>query len=205
MFFRKIFIVMIVLLSYLESNELYDSINLLPFDPHGWFFNSDQLVEICETLQPKTVIEVGSWLGASTRFIAELIPAEGKLYAVDTWLGSDEQAHKKDPRLHRIYQIFLSNVVHAGLQNKIIPVRMTSMEAAEALSVKADLIYIDASHKTQDVYNDIIAWSMHLNSDGVICGDDWAWSSVRIAVQKAAIELKQQIVAEDNFWRLKPL
>jgi predicted O-methyltransferase YrrM len=202
---RKIFIVMLVLLSRLDSNELYDSINLLPFDPQGWFVNADPLVEICETLQPEIVIEVGSWLGASTRFIAQIMPKEGKLYAVDTWLGSDEETHKKDPRLNRIYQIFLSNVVHAGLQEKIIPVRMTSMEAAEALNIKADLIYIDASHKTQDVYNDIIAWSKHLNSDGVICGDDWNWKSVRIAVNKASIELKQQIISEGNFWRLKPL
>ena len=202
---RKILILLIALIGRLQASQLYDSIHLLPFDAQGWFGNANQIVEICEPLQPKTVIEVGSWLGSSTRFIAQLIPDDGKVYAIDTWLGSDEAAHKNDPRLKRIYHIFLSNVVHAGLQEKIIPVRMTSLEAAEALNVKADFIYIDASHKTQDVYNDIIAWSKHLNPQGVICGDDWLWDSVRIAVQLASIELKQQIEAEGNFWRFKPL
>jgi hypothetical protein len=183
--------------------EPYQSIKDLPFDPHGWFVNTDSLGKILLEQQPRVVIEVGSWLGLSTRFIAHHIPVEGKVYAVDTWLGSDEAAHHQDPRLPYLYQLFLSNVKHARLTHKIIPIRMRSLEAAQALDVKADLIYIDAAHDEENVYLDIMAWYPHLTFNGVICGDDWGWESVRKGVIRAASELNRTIYATGNFWRFE--
>lgn len=187
----------------LNAVEPYDSIKLLPFDEHGWFGNSSFIQDIFVENEPIIAIEVGSWLGCSTRFIANLLPETGKLYAVDTWLGSNEEAHLHDPRLSQLYHIFLSNVKHAGLEEKIIPIRMKSLEAAKALNIKADFIYIDASHETADVYQDILAWNDHLTQNGVICGDDWQWNSVRIAVEQAALKLNKMIFFQDNFWRLR--
>lgn len=185
-----------------QMPEPYRSICDLPFDGHGWFMNGPQIHTILKETQPKVGIEIGSWLGASTRDIALNMPEDAILYAVDTWLGSQELAHLLDPRLPHLYQLFLSNVKHTGLTNKIIPVRMTSLEAAKALNVKADFIYIDASHDEEDVYNDICAWTPHLNESGVICGDDWGWVSVQRGVIRAALLLGKGIAAGDNFWRL---
>ena len=160
--------------------EPYRSIVDLPFDGHGWFINQNQLQTILSSRKPVIVIEIGSWLGCSTRFIAEKMPDNGVLYAVDTWKGSsNEQAHLQDPRLPHLYQLFLSNVKHAGLAHKIIPIRMDSIEAAKALNVKADLIYIDAAHDTESVKKDILNWFPHLNRGGLLCGDDWGWESVK--------------------------
>jgi predicted O-methyltransferase YrrM len=201
---KKLFLMYIVLLALnLNAVEPYDSINELPFDAHGWFGNGVFIQDICLAQEPMVAIEVGSWLGTSTRFIAQHMPEQGKLYAVDTWMGSNEEVHQRDSRLPYLYQLFLSNVKHAGLEEKIIPVRMKSLEAAQALNVKADFIYIDASHETADVYQDILIWSQHLNPNGVICGDDWQWGTVRLGVEKAAVDLKKEIIAQDNFWRLK--
>jgi predicted O-methyltransferase YrrM len=184
-----------------QMPEPYLSAPDLPFDPHGWFYNQKPLEE-CLQNKPKTVIEIGSWLGASTRFIAERLSSGGKLYAIDTWKGSlDEEQHREDPRLAHIYPLFLSNVKHAKLTHVIIPVRMESLEAARQLNIKADLIYIDGAHDTQSVYADIMAWYDHLNPGGILCGDDIQWSSVRDAVVLAAIALKQTIEAEGNFWK----
>lgn len=181
--------------------EPYNSINDLPFDGHGWFINAEQLHPFLAARQPKVVVEVGSWLGSSTRFIAENIQEGGVVYAVDTWRGSPTEAvHLQDPRLPYLYQLFLSNVKHAGLTDKIIPVRMDSLEAAKALNVKADLIYLDGAHDTESVYNDIIAWNPHLAQDGVMCGDDWGWVSVQAGVIKAAKKLNKQAHGYNNFW-----
>jgi predicted O-methyltransferase YrrM len=189
-----------------DMPEPYRSINDLPFDGHGWFGNDKQLLPLIETYQPMTVIEIGSWLGCSTRFIAENIPQGGKIYAVDTWAGSpEEEVHMKDPRLPHLYQLFLSNIRQAGFTDIIIPVRMKSLEAAKALNVQADLIYLDAAHDTASVYNDIFAWYPHLAPGGLMCGDDWLWKSVRKAVEKAAKELNQKIYSEGNFWRFDPI
>jgi hypothetical protein len=187
--------------SLISHPEPYNSINDLPFDGHGWFINGSSLQPILAGKQPKVVVEVGSWLGSSTRFIAENLPEGGVIYAVDTWRGSStESVHMQDPRLPYLYQLFLSNVKHANLTDRIIPVRMESLEAAKALNVKADLIYLDGAHDTTSVYNDIIAWSPHLEEGGFMCGDDWGWLSVQTGVLKAAKVLNKNAYGYENFW-----
>lgn len=181
--------------------EPYQSNVDLPFDGHGWFMNAEQLQVQLSKKPAKVVIEVGSWLGCSTRFIASAIPDGGVVYAVDTWLGSsDESLHLQDPRLPYLYQQFLSNVKHAGLTSKIIPVRMRSLEAASGINVKADLIYIDAGHDTASVFQDIMAWYPHLNQGGIMCGDDWGWLTVQSAVIMGANQLGKRVCASGNFW-----
>ena len=188
-----------------DMPEPYSSIKSLPFDGHGWFGNEEPLLALMTNRAPRVAIEVGSWLGCSTRFIASHLPEGGKLYAVDTWRGSPgEVVHMEDPRLPNLYQLFLSNVKHAGLTEVIVPMRMRSLEASRALAIQADLIYLDASHETENVYQDIIAWHPHLSPGGVLCGDDWSWPSVRKGVNKAADELKCQVLTAQNFWWFEP-
>lgn len=186
--------------------EPYQSINYLPFDNTGWFVNEVPLKACLKEKHIKTVIEVGSWLGSSTRFIANNTPEDAIVYAVDTWGGSWTPSQKiyfeNDPRVPYAYQLFLSNVKHANLAHKIIPVRMFSLEAATALNVSADLIYIDACHEEESVYNDIKAWILHLNPGGTMCGDDWQWDSVRRGVCRAAQELNLQVDGSGYFWKL---
>lgn len=179
--------------------EPYSSLNELPFDAHSFFRNRRQIEELVKDKQINIVIEIGSWLGSSTRTFAEI--ANEKVYAIDTWRGSQE--HKKDPRLPYLYQQFLSNIKYAGLAYKVVPVRMNSLEAAAALNVKADLIYIDASHDVANVFSDIVAWADHLNPEGILCGDDWDWPNVKQAVFLAAKHFNCAINADEFLWKLE--
>jgi hypothetical protein len=77
---------------------------------------------------------------------------------------------------------------------------MTSFTAASYLGTKADLIYIDAAHDTNSVIEDITIWYPHLRPNGIFCGDDWTWESVRKAVETMAIILNKKIGYEGNFW-----
>lgn len=196
-----------LLQSNLSPHSVYDFIKKVPFDDHGWFPSSNQemLGKIIQQKKPKIVIEVGSWLGASTRYIAQTIPQGSIVYAVDTWEGSpDEPGHMNDARVKhkKLFHIFLSNVAQAELVHKIIPIRMTSMEACSAFTGQADLIYIDAAHDEESVYMDIINWSKKLAPGGVICGDDWnVWPSVTAAVKRAAYDLKKEVKSYGNFWQ----
>ena len=183
-----------------ELPEPYASVNLLPFDDHGWFGNQPQLDAVFRD-DIKVVIEIGSWLGKSTRYFAAKVGLQGKVYAIDTWLGSDqEKEHQVDPRLKHLYQLFLSNTIQAGFANIIVPFKMKSQEAASALNVKGDLIYIDGAHDYKSVYEDILAWKNHLNDGGILCGDDWEWKSVRDAVRAASKKLGRGFHHERNFW-----
>lgn len=191
--------------------EPYNSIKILPYKSHGWFeeTNKKHLIQFIKELEPSTIIEVGSWLGSSTLEMARHLKKGSRLYAVDTWLGSIE--HHNNPLcpecqefLPTLYQQFLSNVIHENLMNIIIPLRMESIEAANAFKDSAQLIYLDAAHDTESVFKDIINWFEHLDKGGIMCGDDWRWQSIQKAVIDAAAKLKAKYFYSDNFWYFEP-
>lgn len=188
----------------------YNSLEkILPFDDHGWYFNGQWIQLLFKNNNIKTAIEVGSWLGKSTRHIASLLPAHGRLYAVDTWKGSLCQQIDNDPfhcahKVPTLYEQFLSNVIHANLTNKIIPIQMPSLKASKELSSliqQIDFIYIDAEHDTESVFKDMEAWYPYISGKrGILCGDDWSWESVRIAVRNFAQIYNVTIYTGENFW-----
>jgi predicted O-methyltransferase YrrM len=184
----------------------YNTARILPFNEKGWYLNGAPLAKLIRIHQVETIIEVGCWIGLSTRHLASCLPTGGIVYAVDHWKGSPEHQPGQSawsPDLALLYEYFLSNVIHERLTDKIIPIRMDSLTAAKELNVMADLIYIDASHETPAVYADMVAWYPHLKENGVFCGDDWTYPSVRAAVRKFAVENQLKIEASENFWRLK--
>lgn len=189
-------------------SEPYISTRTMPVYNHGWFSYENQITldKFFLEMKPQTVIEVGTWLGSSAIHMAKLLEKGGKLYAVDTWLGSEEHMNHPDFKvlLPNLYLQFLSNVKHHGVATKIIPIRMSSLEAAFALDTIADIIYIDASHDTENVYKDLLAWYPHVRQGGILCGDDWGWNSVSKGVQLAAEELGQTIHFLGNFWYFDP-
>jgi len=186
----------------------YNTIDkVLPYDPHGWCcpYNRHRLAQLINEFKADTIIEIGSWLGTSTRFLAERLGPKGMVYAVDHWKGSSEHLNGlMIEKLPTLYEQFLSNTIHAGLTDKIVPVRMSSLEAAKALiHIKPNIVYIDAGHETKDVLADLNAWYPYIEHDGIICGDDWTWASVRKAVELFAEEHNLNIIAQKNFWELR--
>lgn len=184
----------------------YDTAEILPFFQHGWYRNAAPIESLIKQHNIKTIIEVGSWLGTSTRHMASCLPDEGIVYAVDHWIGSSEnQPGQKHwiPELEHLYEYFLSNAIHANLAHKIVPVRMGSLEAAEQLQVQADLIYIDASHDAESVYKDLVAWYPHVKKDGVFCGDDWDFPSVKQGVISFATKNRLRISGLGTFWMVE--
>lgn len=203
-----------LVLSQAQKNALstpYNSLeHVLKFDDHGWYANAEWIAKLFVHNSIRTVIEVGSWLGKSTRHIAQLLPTDGKIYAVDTWLGSVEHQLVETnvlSKLSTLYEQFLSNIIHAQLTHKVKPVRMSSLEAAESLKSlvgKVDLIYIDAAHDAESVLQDLQAWYPYImNKKGILCGDDWGWESVRAAVIMFAQKYNMTVCGDKNFWFLR--
>jgi predicted O-methyltransferase YrrM len=86
------------------------------------------------------------------------------------------------------YHVFLSNIKQTGMADKVIPMRMTSLEASRALNVTADLVFIDADHAESAVLADIAAWMARVRPGGILCGDDYNTPScpgVPLAVKRA--------------------
>ncbi len=212
---RFIFFIFILIFknAQLFSNDLecpYAQLqNVLPFKDHGWYANGEWIKRLMENNKITTAIEVGSWLGLSTRHIASLLQPNGKLYAVDTWEGSVDHYNNSEwiEMIPTLYEQFLSNMIHEKLTNIVIPIKMTSLKAAKFLLekiTKVDLVYIDAEHDTYSVLHDLDSyWPYIKNNRGILCGDDWWHDPVKVAVRIFAEFYKLTIYASDNFWFVK--
>ena len=63
-------------------------------NPHGWFFPPHKVV-LSHFLNEKTrvVVEMGSWLGKSTRFISSVAP-NAFVFAIDKWSNECAICHR---------------------------------------------------------------------------------------------------------------
>jgi len=133
-------------------------------------------------------VEIGAWKGKSTAYMAVEIANSGKTIkfdTVDTWLGSEESTHHKDPAVisGTLYELFLENIRPA--RDHINPIRSTSVTAAKLYQDHSlDFVFIDASHRYENVRQDIEHWLPKVKSGGMIAGDDIRWASVRKAVKE---------------------
>lgn len=179
----------------------------LPFDTQGWGSNHPIFNNALRASMPKVVIEVGTWKGASLINMAKLskdFNLETNFICVDTWLGSNDTLWLNDKYRSllglrggypNMFPQFIANIHHAGIQNKVYPLPMTSTSAyflLKKMNIIADLVYIDAGHEEDEVYLDLLYYYDLLRSGGVLFGDDYneAWPGVVAAVNKFAAEKK---------------
>lgn len=209
--------------------ELLNGFVPLPEDRHGWNSTSPVFKELIEETQPKVIVEVGSWKGASAIEMATRAKELGldtTIYCVDTWLGSLEFRENREKygetwdlmEKHgypQVYCQFLSNVVHAGVEEMIEPLPTTAKIGAR-LVPSAKLIYVDAGHEYEDVIEDIEAYWLKLEDGGVMFGDDYFLTSCatnrkdryEAGVKKAVDEFAQRMeipveTRYNNFWILR--
>jgi hypothetical protein len=178
-------------------------------DIHGWGSDSSIFKDVIYKVSPRTIIEVGTWKGASAIHMADICNeatlANTKIICIDTWLGALEFWKNLDDKdryvslntlygFPQVYYQFLANVCYTGHQDRIVPLPMTSAIGARFLhdnKVRGDLIYVDASHDYEDVLADIRAYWPLLNVGGIMFGDDYnTWEGVRDAVQDSGIPFK---------------
>lgn len=167
-------------------------------------------------LKPRSIIEVGTWNGASALHMAKLMKQHcggGTIACVDTWLGSHHelwtepyrtQLHLKHGYPMQYFQ-FLANVVKSGQQDVILPVPMTASAAARyfvSKGLSADCIYIDASHEEEDVYADLTAYWPLLRTGGIFFGDDYSprYPGCIRAVNRFAYEHSLYLTTEEKKW-----
>jgi len=146
----------------------------------GWMTpkNKKMFTEVIERDNPKIVLELGSWLGLSTRFLCDHVDC---VISVDHWEGSGPWMRKL-PVFPVLYETFLKNCWK--YRNKLIPIRTTTikgvLEVYEA-GVVPDLVYVDAAHDTASVIEDLEI-CMTLFPKATIVGDDWQFLTVKEGV-----------------------
>lgn len=182
-------------------------------DLQGWGSDAPLLRQAVEKIKPGLVIEVGTWKGLSAITIAgwlKGLAVPSAIICIDTWLGSTE--HIIDPAKSQfvadlklrngypqLYYTFLNNVICSGHQDMIIPFPNTSENAAVVLAklgVKADLVYIDASHEHEAALRDFRAyWPLVSERGALVCDDFLSWPGVTSALGQFVRENKLKRVA----------
>ena len=210
------------LMANIHGSDIYAGFDhtKYPNAPTGWGSESPAFAELIREIKPSLIIEVGTWKGASAIRMATLLRElghPGKILCIDTWLGAiefwEDQAdaerfqqlacHHGYPQ---VYYHFLANVCYAGFQDTIVPFPFHSAGAAVWLlrrQIEADMIYIDASHDHDDVYQDLNDYFAIVRQGGVLFGDDWEWIGVRSAVERFARECHLKIEHLHDVWVIR--
>lgn len=131
------------------------------------------MAELAATVPKEgAIVEVGSWMGQSTRTWA--LSTQATVYALDLWkwmpkeyagVGHDVVDLRGDP-----YTQFLQFV--RGIPN-IVPLRRNS-SGGDWPHGQVDIVFIDAMHQNPWVGEDIRYWEQWVKPGGIICGDDYS-------------------------------
>lgn len=164
------------------AEEKYNEIEPITRNVQGWLDSRAGIqLYLFARLNVATpnIVELGSWKGRSTIWLASAIRdrGEGKVYAVDTWLGTpDEPGHAellKDYKPDQLYEEFTDNLSALNLLEHVEPIRKdTTLAAKQWGNKEIGLLFIDAAHAYPDVRRDFEMWSPYVAPGGFIFFDD---------------------------------
>lgn len=202
-FLKKCFLALTV--SLLPSFSLfgglpdpYASIQLLP---HTAYFVLDSYVyyNLISSRAATIIVDVDSQDGGVSRYIADNInslPSVKQIYSISMWQTCD-------PAYKHLFQRFLSNVRQENNTEWITPLRMSSLEAANSLTLSADFVSLVGAHDQHCIYQEILAWYPHLSNNGVVCGNNWYEKSIQLGATRASAVLGVPLNINGNVWYLE--
>jgi cephalosporin hydroxylase len=139
----------------------------------GWMPEHELAViyEIANRVKPRTVVEIGSWIGRSAVAWAESL-SDAMIYCVDPWPATmhHDLSDLSGSALYDPYEKFLENTKPYP---NIRPLRLRSNELVWPDCAHADLVFIDGDHSEAAVMADLILAARMTHGRGTICGHDY--------------------------------
>ena len=155
----------------------------------GWM----SLPEICWLAKSATehsrILEIGSYLGRSTRALADNTP--GVVLALDDWQGPRDAEHEDN-----LFAKFTENMQGANYAAYVVN-HADGIYMLEGQKV-FDMIFLDGSHEYEDVKRDIEKWLPCLMPGGLICGHDY--SNEYPTVKRAVTEIFKECGVYGTIW-----
>ncbi|PKA65778.1 hypothetical protein AXF42_Ash013193 [Apostasia shenzhenica] len=168
--------------------------------PRGWGSTNPVFSDLISSLRPLTIIELGSFLGASALHMASLthnLSLPSLILCLDDFRGWPDLRRSRRlgrhlPPIHHadslLLQQFMANVAAAGESGRIVPVPFSTSSALAALcnwGVYGDLIEVDAGHDFHSAWSDINMAYAVLRPGGVLFGHDYHTSADERGVRRA--------------------
>jgi len=147
----------------------------------GWFAYEELYNAMVETApHGSNFVEVGSWFGKSTNYLATKIRESKKninFTCVDTWKGTDdEELHQNIVGAFNgdIFFEFVDNTVLSNNYATFDIIKDTSHNAANQFQNNSiNFIMLDAGHSYESLMEDIKLWYNKVTPGGIISGDDY--------------------------------
>lgn len=189
--------------------------------PRGWGSTNQVFADLIASVRPLTIIELGSFLGASALHMASLtrnLSLPSLILCLDDFRGwpafrSRFARHVPAPRhadsllLHQ----FMLAVSAAGETSRILPVPFSTSSALAALcewGIYGDLIEVDAGHDFHSAWSDINMAYAVLRPGGILFGHDYHTAAddrgVRRAVTLFAKVKGIEVRPNGEHWVLSP-
>ena len=144
------------------------------------------------------LLEIGSYLGASSCFLAMGINANqnvSTLFCVDTWENDAMSEGRRDT-----YQEFLKNT--RQFSSTIHALRGTSEKIASLFDYKINLLFIDADHSYEKCRQDWLLWKPYLSPGSTVILHDIGWADgvKRVAREEIAPIARDEGRLPNMYW-----
>lgn len=162
----------------------------------GWGSNGAVFEHLIKKVKPRTIIEVGTFLGASAIHMVNLtrmLNLQTQILCVDDFRGwPGFQDRFKDMKMINgdvllMYQ-FMQNIASANATESVLPIPFSSGSVLDKLctwGVFGDLIEVDAGHDFNSAWSDINRAYRILRPGGVLFGHDYFTAADNRGVKRA--------------------
>ena len=153
--------------------------NLTDYPEYDFFTYSLFYSYLCEQLKDgDTFVEIGSWLGQSTIFVANKIKQKKlnvKFYTIDFFDNHHDEECKLDVVVEKkIHDTFLDNI--EPVKEYITSINGDSTEVYKQFEDESiDIIFIDGDHSHEGFIKDIKLWYPKVKTGGIVSGHDYIW------------------------------
>jgi len=115
------------------------------------------------------IVEIGSWKGRSTVALARGASRvhDAKVYAIDPHKPLPVEGYTEDTEA-----AFMANIKKTGVADRVVPMIMTSEQAARGWNQPVRLLWIDGDHRYESAKLDFTLWEPHVVVGGIIAMHD---------------------------------
>jgi predicted O-methyltransferase YrrM len=140
---------------------------------------------------PGRVVEIGSFKGKSTVWLAkalELSQRDEKVVAIDPHINTGETGVVPVYDEQSSYDAFIENLSRLNLSRSVQPIVAVSETVAKNWNEQIRFLFIDGSHRYEDVKLDLVLWEPWVSIGGVICLHDTKFNGPFVGVRRAMNE-----------------
>lgn len=144
-----------------------------------------------KVVRPRVILELGSWLGLSTRWMAELCDPDTRIYTLDWFKNTaiyENALHRVSPIDKLFFEFSRFETFHRNLDDfkHIYMLKGDVYELLEELQrdrLDPDIVFIDCEKKTEPLLN--LLRNLHRYfPNAVVVGDDFVFPSVKRALNR---------------------